>query len=57
MEVTKTVKYERLSSWSGARTVDYGDALNYLARAYLAQWVDHLQFMVPCSLKLPKGGR
>jgi hypothetical protein len=56
VEVTKTVKYERLSSWSSARTVDYGDALNYLARAYLAQWVDHLQFMVPCSLKLPKGG-
>jgi hypothetical protein len=54
VEVTKTVKYERLSSWSGARTVDYGDALNYLARAYLAQWVDHLQFMVPCSLKLPR---
>lgn len=56
VKVTKTVKYERLSSWSSARTVDYGDALNYLARAYLAQWVDHLQFMVPCSLKLPKGG-
>jgi len=48
LEVTKTVKYGRLSSWSGSRIIDYGEILNYVARALFAEWVHHLETFVGC---------
>jgi hypothetical protein len=48
LEVEKIVKYGRLSSWSGSRVIDYGEILNYVARALFAEWVHHIETFVGC---------
>jgi hypothetical protein len=49
VEVEKRVRYGRLSTWSGSGMVDYGEVLNYAARAFLVEWVHHLALVPPCA--------
>lgn len=52
VKVKKTVRYGRVSSWSGSGMVDYGEVLNYAARAFLIEWVNHLALVPPCGVGL-----
>jgi len=46
--VYKRVHYGRLMSWSSGSSLDYGEFCNYLAPAFLTQWINDLQMVVPC---------
>lgn len=48
MTVVKTIRYDRLSSWSGSQVIDVGEIANYLAPGFLTLWFYDLTRIVPC---------
>lgn len=48
MRVVKTIRYDRLSTWSGSDIIDAGEIANYLAPGFLTLWFYDLTRIVPC---------
>jgi hypothetical protein len=51
VECQKTIRYARLTDWSGPTGgggFDYGDLLNYLAPTFLSVWIYDVTQIVPC---------